>query len=107
MRSYLHRARSGPHSIHDARQHAWALLVLGPGAPAPRQRPHRGLLSDLPDVYVPARPSLLARLIARLTGSESEPDEAAGQDGEEGSHWWRASARRKAKPDTDNDRLAA
>lgn len=62
------QGRSGPHSIHDARQHAWALLVFGPGAPPPRMRPHRGQLSDLPDVSIrPRRVSLLARIIRVLT----------------------------------------
>lgn len=88
MRSHLNRARSGPHSIHDARQHARALLIFGPGAPAPRQRPHPGLL---PDVAEPARParrrSILARFIARLRRSPSpEPAEATLEGVDVGGH---------------------
>jgi hypothetical protein len=66
--SRQYRGQSGPHSIHDARQYAWARLVFGPGAPQPRMRPNRGLLPDLPGVtIVPRRPSLLVTLVRILT----------------------------------------
>lgn len=51
----IHHARSGPHSVHDARQYAWSLLILGPGAPAPRQRPHPGMLPDISDANAARR----------------------------------------------------
>lgn len=65
MRSHRRPGHSGPHSIHDARQYAFALLLFGPGAPAPRQRPHRGQLSDLPEPAFSRRPSAFVRF-ARL-----------------------------------------
>ncbi|MBX3530406.1 MAG: hypothetical protein KF849_07350 [Rhizobiaceae bacterium] len=74
------RGQSGPHSIHDARQHAWAQLMFGPGAPPPRQRLHPGLL---PDVYVPAAPlrrSLLSRLIRLLRGRRNVEREDAADE---------------------------
>lgn len=76
-----YRGRSGPYSIHDARQHAWSRLVFGPGAPAPNQRPHRGMLPDVffPDDAPPPRPSLLRRLM-RLFGRK---DESQTPDGAE------------------------
>ncbi len=87
---YRHRhGPSGPHSIHDARQHAWARLVFGPGAPAPNQRPHRGML---PDVYAPLRQrpaSGIGRLLRWLRGKRGiEPaDESSdGLDMPSGGH---------------------
>ena len=63
-----YRGQSGPHSIHDARAHAWALLVFGPGAPPPNRRPHRGQLPDLPEpTPLPRRVPLLVRLVRILT----------------------------------------
>ena len=66
---YRHyQGRSGPHSIHDARQYAWARLVFGPGVPPPNRRPHRGQLPDVPELPVrPRRPSILVRLVRILT----------------------------------------
>jgi hypothetical protein len=77
---YVHRhGPSGPHSIHDARQHAWARLVFGPGATAPNQRPHRGMLPDV-HVPLPQRPvSPLRRLVRWLRGErviDARADEA-------------------------------
>lgn len=101
MRTLYPRARSGPHSIHDARQYAWALLVLGPGAPAPRQRPHRGLLPDVPEFRAPSRPSLLARLFARFRRSDPAGDPAAENASDQlGSDWAPAQQ-------NDHERLAA
>lgn len=74
-----YRGRSGPHSIHDARQHAWALLFFGPGAPPPRMRPHPALLPDLPEPVMPRRPSLLVGL-ARLLRRHAFADAAASGD---------------------------
>lgn len=66
--SRQYRGQSGPHSIHDARQHAWARLLLGPGAPVPRMRPHRGQLPDLPEITIrPRRLSLFVRIVRILT----------------------------------------
>lgn len=66
---YRHyQGRSGPHSIHDARQYAWARLVFGPGVPPPNRRPHRGQLPDVPELPIrPRRPSILVRLVRILT----------------------------------------
>ena len=103
MRTLYPRARSGPHSIHDARQHAWALLVLGPGAPVPRQRPHRGMLPDVPEFRTPSRPSLLARLFARFRRSDAAAaNKPASENASDqlGADW--AAAQQK-----DHDRLAA
>ena len=77
MYRHQDRARSGPHSIHDARQYAWSVLIFGPGAPAPRQRVHPGLL---PDVYIaaPARAgSTLSRFIALFRSKRAEAAPAA------------------------------
>jgi hypothetical protein len=104
MRYYHQRARSGPHSLHDARQYAWSLLVFGPAAPAPRQRPHRGQLSDLPDVWVPTRASFITRLIALFTRAEkNEP--SSDDDGSSG--FWRPRPQPASKHQNDKDRLAA
>lgn len=63
-----YHGQSGPHSIHDARAYAWALLVFGPGAPPPNRRPHRGQLPDLPEATpLPRRVPLLVRLVRILT----------------------------------------
>lgn len=104
MRYHHQRARSGQHSLHDARQYALSLLVFGPGAPAPRQRPHRGQLSDLPDVWVPTRPSFVARLIAFFAGAEKE-EPSSGDDGSSG-FWWRK-PQQAADRKNEKDRLAA
>lgn len=93
MRNLYQRARSGPHSVQDARQYAWALLVLGP-APAPRQRPHRGSLPDVPEFHSPSRPSLLARFFARFrrarpgdeTAAEDAPDQLGADLAEAGQN---------------------
>ena len=84
---YTHyRDRSGPHSIHDARQYAWSRLVFGPGAPAPRMRPHPGMLPDVQFPDPPARTrSLLKRLLDTLRsrgaapGNEIDTRDGAGQ----------------------------
>jgi hypothetical protein len=103
--SRQYRGQSGPHSIHDARQHAWAQLVFGPGAPRPRQRLHPGLL---PDVYVPAgrrRPSLLRRLIRLLGGSRQDADASDGLDALSKAGVEHEASRPQA--DDRNDQLAA
>ena len=96
-----YRGRSGPHSIHDARQHAWARLVFGPGAPAPRQRPHRGMLPDVYYPEAPGRPSLFVRLMRQLRGKgDNDPEEELG----DGSGRTDASAETR---EAGEDRLAA
>ena len=96
------RARSGPHSVHDARQHAWSLLIFGPGAPAPRQRVHPGML---PDVYVavPGRGSILSRVIAFF---RRVPEEAAAEEGSLGGTFADGAGLRHGQ-DKRKDRLAA
>lgn len=86
MRNLYQRVRSGPHSVHDARQYAWALLIFGPGAPAPRQRSHPDLPPEVPDAERPARrPSLLARLTAWFRRSSAgRPADGADPPGKEG-----------------------
>lgn len=76
------QGRSGPHSIHDARQHAWARLVLGPGAPAPNLRPHRGQLPDVhqPDAPRPLRRRMLARWL-RAVAEALDPGSGASAGG--------------------------
>lgn len=77
MYRHQDRARFGPHSIHDARQYAWSVLIFGPGAPAPRQRVHPGLL---PDVYIagPAHAgSPWSRFIALFRRKRAEVAQAA------------------------------
>lgn len=71
------RARSGPHSVHDARQYAFSLLMFGPGAPAPRQRVHPGML---PDVYLPALPrrGVIARFLGLFRREEPEDRDRPG-----------------------------
>lgn len=102
------RGQSGPHSIHDARQHAWAQLVFGPGAPPPRQRLHPGLL---PDVYVPAAPrrrSLLSRLIRLLGGRRDfEQQESVDEFDAPSEAGARRDGLRKRAGDDNNDQLAA
>jgi hypothetical protein len=101
MHTRYPRARSGPHSIHDARQYAWALLVLGPGAPPPRQRPHRSMLPDVPEYRAPSRPSLLGRLFARFRRSDPAGGPAAEDACDQpGSDWSQAQQE-------DHERLAA
>lgn len=105
MQRHIHRARSGPHSVHDARQHAWALLVFGPGAPAPRQRPHRGQLPDIPELGTSRRrPSLLTRLVAlfRRTAADAETDGA-----DEDKLGWPGGTRQTPQRHVEKDRLAA
>lgn len=105
MQRHIHRARSGPHSVHDARQHAWALLVFGPGAPAPRQRPHRGQLPDVPELRASRRrPSLLSRLVALFRGP-SAAGEAERAD--EDMHGWLGQTRQDTQRHVEKDRLAA
>lgn len=104
MRSLYQRARSGPHSVHDARQYAWSLLVLGPGAPPPRQRPHRGLLPDVAEFRTPARPSLLTRLFARFRRAEPAREPAAEDASDQpGADWAEAGQNHR----NHNGRLAA
>ncbi len=100
MHTRYPRARSGPHSIHDARQYAWALLVLGPGAPPPRQRPHRGMLPDVPEYRAPSRPSLLGRLFARFRSDPAGDPAAEDACDQPGSDWTPAQQE-------DHERLAA
>lgn len=103
MRSHQSRARSGPHSIHDARQHAWALLIFGPGAPAPRQRPHPGLLPDVAEPQLVRRPSMLARFIARLRRSSPSKSPEAAHDVD----IWSGQSRSYNQVIQEKDRLAA
>lgn len=102
------RGQSGPHSIHDARQHAWAQLVFGPGAPPPRQRLHPG---SLPDVYVPAAPrrrSLLRGLIRLLGGKQvDQADAADGLDALPEAQHGASPARADDGRENKNDSLAA
>lgn len=80
MRSHYRPDRSGPHSIHDARQHAFALLLFGPGAPAPRQRPHRGQLPDFPEAIPGKPPSAFIRFIRRAVfGRLADPAPEKGE----------------------------
>lgn len=78
-----YQGRSAPHSIHDARQYAWSRLVFGAGVPAPRMRPHRGML---PDVMFPDAPrrraSPLRRLLRRLFRLRGHSDPGVGAEGE-------------------------
>jgi len=97
MQRPIHRARSGPHSVHDARQHAWALLVFGPGAPAPRRRPHRGQLPDIAE-------SGLSRLLA-FFGRPSAAGDAEAAD--EDAPGWHGEPRPDAERNVEKDRLAA